>query len=297
MAKKTDFNAIDNTPDPLAKDRQQFEKEIEQRIKLGDDLVNREVSNQPALSKLKDDYDLWNNYNAELVKRAFNKQNNECYREYSAHGTVWVTGMFGGRVTFEQLVNQEKQDITDRINRLKKIQNKLPLIAEVSNLPKSGTIIDKTKTALENLTKIFDRFHKVAQSLRHRHNDRETLIIKDEYDVQDLLRSLLQLNFSDVREEDYSPSYAGGNSRIDFVLKEEQIVIETKMTNESLKDKEIGNQLSIDIVRYRAHPDCKTLVIFIYDRGDHIRNKSGLIGDLQKLSNDQLVIKIKIEPS
>jgi hypothetical protein len=111
-----------------------------------------------------------------------------------------------------------------------------------------------------------------------------------------LLRGLLQIHFHDVREEDYSPSYAGGNSRIDFVLKDEKIVVETKMTNDNLKDKDVGSQLLIDIGRYRSHPDCKVLVVFVYDKGDHVRNKAGMITDLEKMSSHDLKVKVFIEP-
>jgi hypothetical protein len=51
--------------------------------------------------------------------------------------------------------------------------------------------------------------HLVARQLRKRHRDRATLIIADEYDVQDLLHALLRLEFDDVRPEENTPSYAG----------------------------------------------------------------------------------------
>ena len=89
--------------------------------------------------------------------------------------------------------------------------------------------------------------------------------ITDEYDVQDLLYALLRLDFDDIRAEDWTPSYAGGSARMDFLLKKEQVVIEVKKTREKLADREIGEQLMIDIAKYKAHPDCRTLISFIYD--------------------------------
>jgi very-short-patch-repair endonuclease len=167
------------------------------------------------------------------------------------------------------------------VDRLKKIKGKLGLIDESPGLqpPAISKAADKQSEGLSRLSNVFARFHRVAQTLRHRHSSRETLIIKDEYDVQDLLHSLLHLHFSDIRSEDYSPSYAGGNSRVDFVLKDEKIIVEVKMTNNSLKDKEVGSQLLIDIGRYRGHPDCRVLVVFVYDKEDYIRNKRGMITD------------------
>ena len=64
------------------------------------------------------------------------------------------------------------------------------------------------------------RFHLVARQLRFRHDNRATLDIQDEYDVQDLLHALLLLHFVDVRPEEYTPSYAGKASRMDFLLKQ-----------------------------------------------------------------------------
>ena len=97
------------------------------------------------------------------------------------------------------------------------------------------------------LSKIFEKFHICARQLKRRHAGRPTLEIKDEYDVQDLLNAILRLHFEDVRPEEWTPSYAGGNNRMDFLLKNEEISIEVKMTRDGLKDKELGDQLIIDI--------------------------------------------------
>ena len=55
---------------------------------------------------------------------------------------------------------------------------------------------------------ICERFTVVANTLTHRHDNRSTLAITDEYDVQDLLEALLKLHFTDVRPEEWTPSYA-----------------------------------------------------------------------------------------
>lgn len=99
-----------------------------------------------------------------------------------------------------------------------------------------------------------------AKSLLNRHADRTTITITDEYDVQDLLLSILRLFIDDVRPEDYVSSFASGNSRTDF-FPLYGTYIETKMTRNGLSDKEIGEQLSIDIARYENH--CKKLICFI----------------------------------
>jgi len=138
-------------------------------------------------------------------------------------------------------------------------------------------------------------FHSVARQLKTRHGDRQTITIDDEYDVQDLLHALLRLFFDDIRKEEWTPSYAGGSARMDFLLKRESIVIETKMTRRGLGDKEIGEQLIVDIARYRAHPDCKRLICFVYDPNEFVRNPAGLEGDLSK-TYEKLEVEVLIFP-
>lgn len=143
------------------------------------------------------------------------------------------------------------------------------------------------------LNKIFSCFYKVARQLRSRHDNRETLKIEDEYDVQDLLHALLLLYFDDVRAEEWTPSYAGKSARMDFLLKNERVVIEVKKTRLGLADKELGDQLIIDVERYKVHPDCKKLICFVYDPEGHIGNPNGLIADLNNQHEGFATVIIK----
>lgn len=145
------------------------------------------------------------------------------------------------------------------------------------------------------LNTVFERFHTVARQIRRRHDGRDTLIINDEYDVQDMLHALLKLHFEDVRPEEWTPSYAGGANRMDFLLKNEEIAIEIKMTRVGLKDKELGDQLIIDIAKYQKHPNCKCLYCFVYDPDDIIRNPRGIEKDLEKLGKD-FPVRVYIRP-
>jgi len=140
---------------------------------------------------------------------------------------------------------------------------------------------------------VLKKFHSVAKQLRRRYNNRPTLDIEDEYDVQDLLHSLLKIFFKDVRAEEWTPSYAGSSSIMDFLLKEEKIVIETKMTRKSMKDKDLVDQLLVDIDRYHTHPDCETLICFIYDPEGRIVNRQSIISDV---SQKNINLKIMVFP-
>jgi hypothetical protein len=185
------------------------------------------------------------------------------------------------------LIEQQKlREIVDASARL---------VARLETLLSSS--ITAQPDAMARMEAICNGFHTVARSLRKRHADRPTLDIADEYDVQDLLRSLLAVDFHDVRSEEWTPSYAGGTARMDFLLKSEKVVVETKMTRDGLSDKELGEQLIIDIARYSQHPDCKTLVCFVYDLLGRVANPAGLQADLEKQSSGSLAVHVIVRPS
>ena len=158
-----------------------------------------------------------------------------------------------------------------------------------------GNPEEKSTNAVEDLERIFGRFHQVARQLRDRHEGRPTLDVNDEYDVQDLLHALLKLFFNDIRPEEATPSYAGRSARMDFLLKDEKIVVEVKKTRDSLTEKQIGDQLIQDIERYRVHPDCNHLVCFIYDPEGRIGNPRGLEADLSR-EEEGFKVSVYIRP-
>ena len=144
------------------------------------------------------------------------------------------------------------------------------------------------------IKKICDRFHLVVRQIRSRHESRPTLDVQDEYDVQDLLHSLLWVEFDDVRAEEFIPSYGGKASRIDFLIKAERVVVEVKKTRARLDAKVLSTQLIDDIERYRSHPDCGTLVCFVYDPEGLIANPRGVEADLSR--NEPYRVTVLIRP-
>lgn len=159
-----------------------------------------------------------------------------------------------------------------------------------------AAISKSTESAAILVLKILSRFHLFAKQIRERRDGRVTIDVADEYDVQDAVHAILRLFFDDIRPEEWTPSYAGGSSRIDFLLKNEEIVIEVKMTRKGLGAKELSNQLIIDIERYRkSHPNAKTLICFAYDPEGRVSNPSGIEKDLSRKENN-LEVKVLIVP-
>nr|WP_246319794.1 hypothetical protein [Nocardioides kongjuensis] len=140
---------------------------------------------------------------------------------------------------------------------------------------------------LDELTDLFKRFPDYLAVLSTQQNENvRAPSIENERDLQVIVEAILRLHYDDVRPEDYVPEYAGGRSRIDFLLREAGVVIETKMTRPRLRDREVGEELSIDWVRYRKHPDCRAILAVIYDPGRFISNAAGLERDLSSTRDE-----------
>ena len=47
---------------------------------------------------------------------------------------------------------------------------------------------------------------------------------------------------------------------------------------------------------FRCHPDCKNLVCLVYDPAGLLKNPTGLISDMEKLSSESLIVEVDIVP-
>jgi hypothetical protein len=203
-----------------------------------------------------------------------------------------------GQLLFGPMDWSEAQWERHRVDRLKQVAELVGDLATHIERKIVTAVASPSVTrpsATDYVERLLLRFHRLARRLRVRRSGRPTLEVNDEYDVQDLLGALLHLHFDDIRSEEWTPSYAGKSSRMDFLLKAEQLVIETKMTRAGLGEKEIGDELLIDIGRYRSHPDCKTLFCFVYDPMGRIGNPDGLERDLSG-TKDGLRVKVTVAP-
>ena len=207
--------------------------------------------------------------------------------------TVQLVKQFGySKDDVDSLFSHKSKDKFDTLH----IKTFIDFLKSIRNNPEIIIRHIDESTNIENLIEsILTNFHRAAQQLLKGRKDkaklRETLKIKDEYDVQDLLHAFLRLHFDDITPEDSSPSYAGGASRIDFILNDHKIAIEVKMTRKTLTDKRIGEELLIDIGRYQTHKNVETLFCFIYDPDSLINNPKRLANDLEEHSKK---IKVKV---
>jgi len=166
----------------------------------------------------------------------------------------------------------------------------------LSKLDSKNSVDLTVVNPLEQITNLLNKFHSIVRKLRVRYDNRQTLDVKDEYDVQDLLHTLLLINFDDIRPEENTPSLAGKSSRMDFLLDDYGIVIETKYATQNHSNTKIKDELIIDIPDYKQHPNSKILICFIYDPDGYMHNPQGFIKDIEKQSSEDLDVKVFIKP-
>lgn len=139
---------------------------------------------------------------------------------------------------------------------------------------------DEPKDIIINLLKEFPNAIKSVTLKRRKNHDK--FIIRDEYDVQDLLQVVLKSFFPKIIPEENTPQVGGKTERADFIFKEFGIILEIKMIKETDKDeKEFVKQIKIDIESYyRENP--QYLIFFIYDPQKKTTNNNNFY-DLQAI--------------
>jgi len=148
---------------------------------------------------------------------------------------------------------------------------------------------------MEKVIALCRRFPLFVEQLNKRQRNRAPFTVSDEYDVQDLIHAILRLHFDDVRPEEYTPTYAGNASRVDFYLPQERLVVEAKMTRSSLGQREVTDQLIIDAARYAQMERVDTLVCLVYDPEKRCGNPRAIETDVEK-SGSRLVVRAVVCP-
>ena len=218
-------------------------------------------------------------------------KNEECYK-WSSMACRFLEQNFpkdNDTIRFQELVKELRTSLYS--------ENVFDEMIGIMEAVKNIDTVNKDEDIEGIISKICNNFNRFDVNIKRRHDGRETIKIKDEYDLQDALFSILKLFIEDIRKEDYVPSYGGKNSRVDFLIPSLNLAIETKMTNSNLKDKELGEQLFIDIGRYKGNKKINKLIFFVYDKNEVLINVSGIKNDIENMSTNELEIKVYICPN
>jgi hypothetical protein len=150
----------------------------------------------------------------------------------------------------------------------------LPVISGHRDPRRPAEIDEVLEILLKGLRRAMD-------PLTHRRKGAQALSFCTEYDVQDLLHALLRPWVADIRPEEFTPSYAGSSTWMDFLLPRHKVVLELKFVRDRSNGKKIGDELIVDIDHYQRHPDCNHLWCVIFDPDHMLPNAEGLRTDLE----------------
>ncbi len=115
----------------LIKSKSDFIKDLEERIALGENILNASIKNKNDFQTLKRNYSSWHDYNLELLKQSFNNPHNEYHRNYKATARAII-----GQLSTTMSAKEEIREFKDRVSR--KIDN-LKNLVQKTNLLKSTT--------------------------------------------------------------------------------------------------------------------------------------------------------------
>jgi hypothetical protein len=175
----------------------------------------------------------------------------------------------------EQLIDHEGIKETDKNFLRRQLANVEPF-----QVPSKNDNVTPPESFDVLLEKIIKGLPRAMFPLKNRRKSFSYLDFDNEYDLQSLFHALLRPWVRDIRPEDYTPSYAGSSTRVDFLCPKQEAVIEIKYVRDQRHAKNIGDELIIDIGHYNAHEKCKFLWIVIYDPHHLVLNPQGIISDL-----------------
>jgi hypothetical protein len=275
----------------LLKPREEARKSLRERI---DEARNIAPTPITAINELKGAVareKQWRESNSELLSRIFSTSDYATDYQFSQTALDQVADRYYDP-DLKVFIARLNKTVQGQVACLESIVNRLDLIPDT---PAAEMAVNVAQGQAA-IVRLAERFHRVVGQLRNRHKGRTTLNVNDEYDVQDLFHALLTLFFDDIRPEEWTPSYAGGASRIDFLLREIETVVELKKTRPSLSTKDLGEQLLVDIAKYKSHPSCRNIFCVVYDPDDIIKNPRGVENDLNAQSTPEITVRVLIVP-
>jgi DNA-binding response OmpR family regulator len=131
-----------------------------------------------------------------------------------------------------------------------------------------------------SLSHLFETFLDDYSILAQRGHKRPPFVLSNEYDVQDLMHTILKSFYPDVVAEEYTLKRAGKTKRLDLVIRGLEAVIETKMIRDKSHASHISDELDIDIRGYVSHPHCRRLFCYVYDPKHLIKEPRQIERDL-----------------
>src|SRR5262245_54418278 len=115
---------------------------------------------------------------------------------------------------------------------------------------------------LARLELLLRRLPRVVRELGRR--ERAPLVVRDDRDLDDVVRALLAVHTDDVRPQARTPMYDTGN-RTAFALVVESLFVVSHLVRIGMDEVEVTRRLVADAEEFRSRSGCKMLLALVYD--------------------------------
>lgn len=176
----------------------------------------------------------------------------------------------------------------------------LAKFVESSTLADISTIEKRLFNKIDLLYTVIEKFTSASKSLSERRKGKSIIKIEDEYDMQDILHTMLKPHFPTIKIEEVVPgSDSGKFLKIDFILSDIEVAIECKCIRNKSHASKITKEINDDIQTYHKHGHCSRLIFFIYDKELLIYNPDILEENYSKkqvFDGKDMFIDLRIRP-
>lgn len=150
MARKT-TSENPKKPDALIISKEEFIAKLLERIKIGKELYDKNITNIDELERAEKDYIKWDDYNVEFLKNSFNNEDNEYRTRFQGVDMKIIYT----RETPEKRLQEHKTDTENKINYLETLIEKTELIKSDVEVKEQSEMVSKTNANEINKENIF----------------------------------------------------------------------------------------------------------------------------------------------
>lgn len=134
----------------LVGDKEEFKKQLEERIELGNEILSRNIRYPAELEQAEMDYVDWDDFNRELLRHAFNNPESEYLTSYLSTGFIGPVNFIRPiSVTDTEKLEHFKKNLDRKIREINRLIAKIPVLKLDLELPSMN------KTQIVDSTKIF----------------------------------------------------------------------------------------------------------------------------------------------
>lgn len=113
--------------------KEYFEEEINKRISIGAEIMERPIQTTRQLEQARQEYYDWNDFNSEFLKQSFDNPSNEYKQKYDDVNNKLM--YFLGNTSQAEELREFKDDVKNKVNNLKQLNAKLSLIKVAEGIP------------------------------------------------------------------------------------------------------------------------------------------------------------------